>query len=332
MINVGFIGVGGMGTAQSRGFAPLRGCRIAAAADPSSENLARFAELHGDLKTYDDHRRLLDDPDIDAVVIATPTGLHKAVASDALEAGKPTLLEKPMARTVAECRALNRLAEKTGVLLMIAHCRRYDPHWGAWGKFVTSGKIGRPILWRHVMASPGPKKPWFMDDRMGGGPLLDGAVHNYDFANLIFGDPESVVSSAINLRPEVTGVDAGSAVVRYQSGDQLLVSWSWGAAGTGCHDVIGPKGFLEPTPAYAPPDDEKGKFRYVRVTPAKGKQRIVKIKTNPHMTQLQAKHFLDCVAGKAECKTPGTEAIKAIAVAEAILKAGPGGKAMKVTW
>lgn len=332
MIRVGFIGVGGMGREQAKAFALVRGCTIAAGADVSAESRAKFLAGFPHAKVVEDYRRLLTDGSVDGVVISVPTGLHAEVAGAVLKARIPVLLEKPMARTVAECRQLIATSRKTRTLLMIAHCRRYDPHWGSWAKVVRSGKLGAPILWRHVMAGLGPGR-WFMDERLGGGPLLDGAVHNYDFANGVFGDPVSVVSSAIKLNPKVSAVDTGSAIVRYRSGNQLLVSWSWAARGCNLHDIVGPKGFIQfGTAGITVPESEKGKFNYCCLTNVKGKQVLIRSRPAQEMYANQARHFLDCIRGKAKCQTPGTVAIKAVAVAEAILKAGKTGAACAVKW
>jgi len=333
MVRIGFVGLGDMGRAQAGAFAQVPGCKVLAGADPSQQARKKFQAMFPDAEVFENHQQLLEHPKIGAVVVAVPTGLHLAIGSDTLKAGKPLLLEKPMARTVAECRKLNRLADQTRTLLMIAHCRRYDPYWCSWAKFVRSGKLGSPILWRHVTAGRGPRQPWFMDDRLGGGPLLDGAVHNYDFANWVFGDPESVVSSSIKMDPHVTAVDTCSAVVRYRSGDQLLVSWSWSVRGCAVHDIIGPKGFIQfGTGDLTPPAQVSTKYNYCCFTSARGKQALIKSRRRPDMTVIQARHFLQCIQGKGQCQTPGTEAIKAVAVAQAILKAGPQGKARKVTW
>ena len=332
MIRLGFIGLGGMGLHQAKAFAQVKGCRVFAGADVSGPSRAGFLQAFPGAKVYDDHRRMLSDAGVDAVVVAVPTGHHRAVASDALRARVPVLLEKPMARTVAECRRLIDLSEQTGTLLMIAHCRRFDPHWGILAGLIAGGKLGMPVLWRDVAAGIGPGR-WFMDDRLGGGPLIDGAVHNYDFANFMFGAPDRVVSSAIKLDPGVTAIDTGSAVVRYKSGHQLLMSWSWSARGLRMHDIVGPKGFLQfGTGGLTPPESEKGKYSYCCLTDASGKQKLLKAQREPSMYVRQGKHFIDCVSGRAKCLSPGTEAIKAIAVAEAVLKAGPAGKALEVRW
>ena len=121
--------------------------------------------------------------------------------------------------------------------------------------------------------------------------------------------------------------------VRYASGDQLLVSWSWGTRGCRLFDVVGPKGFIQPgTGGLAPPRSEEGKTSYWCFTNARGKVSLIKARARPGMLLNQLEHFLDCIRGKARCASGGTEAIKAVAVAEAILKAGPEGKARPVKW
>lgn len=332
MIRVGFIGLGGMGLYQAKSFAQAAGCQVAAGADPSPEMRARFAQTYPTALVYTSPEELLAQPQVDAVVIAVPTGYHQALASAVLAARVPLLLEKPMARTVAQCQQLIESAEQHNTLLMVAHCRRYDPYWTSWGDYVTGGKLGSPLLWRDVRAgfSPG---GWYMDEELGGGPLIDGAVHNYDFANWIFGEPESVYTSAIKMDPAVSAIDTGSTLIRYRAGHQLLISWSWAVKGTNLHDILGPQGFIQfGAGDFAIPDEEKGLYQYCRFTDAAGQQTLIKSPAKPDMYVRQAEHFLACIRGEATCQTPGTEAIKAVAVAEAVLRSGREGKVHPIAW
>jgi myo-inositol 2-dehydrogenase/D-chiro-inositol 1-dehydrogenase len=333
MVKVGFIGTGGMGAYQASSFDRVSGCRVEAGADPSEESRTQFQKAFPAARMFEGHRDLLRDPDVDAVVIAVPTGLHAKVARDALKAGRPTLLEKPMARTVAQCRTILEASSRHGTFLMIAHCRRYDPDWGAMASVIQQGRLGRPVLWRSVSAGPGPGRPWFMDDQAGGGPLLDGCVHNYDFANYMFGDPVSVVSSGIKLNENVTAVDTGTVVVRYAGGDQLMVCWSWHARGLGMSDVLGPKAFLQFGPGPITPPGDNANHRYHCITSHRGDSKLVRhTAKGDAMMDNQTRHFLKCIRGEAECMTPGGEAIKAVAVGEAALRAAPEGQARKVRW
>jgi len=332
MINVGFVGLGNMGMGQVGSFAQVRGCKIVAGADPSKAARARFAEKYPGRSTYASHKELLADASVDAVVIVAPTKLHKQIAIDCMKAGRHVLSEKPMARTVRDCRAMINASEKTGKLLMVAHCRRYDADWGCFGDIVRKGMLGGPILWRHCMAGAGPNTGWFMDEELGGGPLIDGAVHDQDFANYLFGKPEFVQASAIKMTKH-TAIDTASAVIHYESGDQLMLSWSWGV-GHGSHmqDAIGPKATAVFRPQVNDPKIDPSVYACYQVTDLKTqKVRIVKKKRNKMYVE-QAKHFIACIDGKAKCLSSGEESIKAVASAEALLKAAAKNGSAKIKW
>ncbi len=321
MINIGFIGLGGMGMHQVRAFAKLRRCRIAAGSDVAPKGRKTFATQFPKAAVYKDHKQLLKDNNVDAVLIATPTGFHKAVAVDVLRAGRDVLTEKPMAMNTVDCRRMIDVADKTGRLLMVAQCRRYDTDWGTFAKVYRAGKLGSPVLWRHCMAGNRPPTPWFMDAKLGGGPMIDGAVHNQDFAVMLFGKPTEVVVSSIKLTKH-TAVDTASAVIHYENGCQLLLSWSWGIArGDAMHDVLGPKATLT-----FPGDG------YHLTSNRTHKRTKVPFKESD-MYVTQAKHFIDCIERGIACQSPGTESIKSIASAEAVLKVARKGRGtQKVSW
>ena len=334
MVQLGFIGVGGMGMYQVRSFLEVRGFRITAGADLSPEARKRFAERAPGAAVYADHRELLADRNVEAVVVAVPTLFHAKMAIDVMRSGRPVMVEKPMARTVADCRRMLEVSRKTRQLLMVAHCRRYDADWGTFARVYRSGALGEPVVWRSVQSGYAPGVPWFTDDKIGGGPLFDGAVHDEDFANMLFGDPESVCASSIKLTG-TTCVDTATAIVRYKTANQLVLSWSWGpaASGGGVQDVLGTKGSL----LFNPPNlngeqIDTRKYGYYRVTNLRTrKSKLVRF-TRKSMYVTQGRHFLACLTGRAKCLTPGTEAIKAVAVAEAIVKVGPRGGVRRVRW
>ena len=122
-------------------------------------------------------------------------------------------------------------SQASGKVLMVAHCRRFDGIWGAWAELVKGGRIGFPVVWRRATAAV--MGGWFMDEEIGRGPMLDGAVHDYDFANSVFGDPRSVVASSTKLNPDVSAVDTATAVIHYAGGSQLVSSWTWARKGDG---------------------------------------------------------------------------------------------------
>lgn len=335
MAGIGFIGVGGMGSFQASAFSKVKGVKIVAGSDLSEASRANFAKTYPGAKVYASHQELLADPNVDAVVICVPTGFHLDVAADALKAGKPTLCEKPMARTVKQCQKMIELARKTGTLLMVGHCRRFDTDWGTMGKIVASGKLGRPVVWRQMAGGRGAPTDWFYDENLGGGPLLDGAVHNHDFANLMFGRPVSAIASCIDLAG-TSAINTATAIVEYEKGDQMVLSWSWRVARSvaGGMDILGSGGTMNVGPAVLDdPKLDKTKYGYYCVTDRKtDKSSLVKF-TRADMFVTQAKHFVDAAKGKTPCQSPPEEAIKAVAVAEAILKSARShGKRVNVSW
>jgi predicted dehydrogenase len=333
-VNVAFIGVGGMGLYQVKSFLQVPGFKIVAGADISENSRARFLQTVPTAKTYADYRELLKDKSIEAVVIATPTLFHKPVAIEAMQSGKAVLVEKPLARSVSDARAMIKSSEKTGKLLMVAHCRRFDSDWGTFAKLMEEKLVGSPVIWRHYTAGHFMVGSWFLDAELGGGPLLDGAVHNYDFANKLFGNPTHVVGSSIKLLPSQTAVDTATAIIHYESGNQVMVSWSWAVRGyTGLMEVLGPQGSILFGPGeLQDPKLDLQKFGYFLYADVKREKKKLYKFTRKDMYVTQARHFLDCIRGKAQCLTPATEAIKAVAVGEAVLKACTTGGFAKVKW
>jgi len=328
MINIGFIGTGNMGRWQAASFKNLSDFKIVAGSDPTGVARAEFSKMCPGAAVYIDYKDLIADKKVDAVVVSVPTFYHKGIVVDCLKSGRPVLCEKPMARTVKDCQEMNDAAEKAGKLLMIAHCRRFDTDWGTFANVYRAGEIGTPVLWRSVRAGIGPLSPWFLDEKLGGGPLMDGAVHDQDFGNWLFGDPESVIGSSIKFDPKCTAIDTGSVVIRYKSGCQMMLSWSWAVHGQSLHDVLGPKGtFVFGAPGMSPPEGLKAHS----ILDSHGEKRMVTFEPKD-MYLTQAQHFLDCLTTKTKCMSPGTEAIKAVAVAEAVLKAAGENANVKIAW
>ena len=333
MIGVGYIGLGGMGGVHLRTFANIAGCRVVAGADLSSPARKRFSQQFPKANVYSDHKDLLDNGKVDAVVVAVPTAYHERAAVDVMRSGRPVLCEKPMARTVPACRRMIEASRKTRKMLMIGQVRRYDDNWGHFAKLVRRGTLGIPILWRCLTGWSEPPGGWFLDHKLSGGPLMDGAVHNYDFANMIFGDPVEVTARYIKLRPNRTAIDTATAIIQYPRGNQLMLSWSWANKAGSLDDVIGPKGSLIFGPGQFHAKARAKTKTYYCYKSSAGKSRLIQVNCSASQMFInEAEHFIAAVDGKVKCKTPGTEAIKAVAVAEAILKAAPKGGTRKVTW
>lgn len=248
MVKLGVIGCGGIATHQLSTVWPDGLFDLVAGADIRPGQLDIFREKFGLKRGYEDYRLLLRDSEVEAVMICTPTWLHAEMAIAAAEAGKPTFLQKPMAMCSYDCYRTIQAFAKAKLGLQIGFVRRFDSDWGTLKRVVDSGELGRPLVWRQFAGSAAPARPFFMEKMEGGGPMIDGMVHNYDFAAYCFGEPCWVKSNPTKIRADVTAWDTGTVLVGFQHGDQIVVSWSWGlpegVRTSSATEVLGPNGVL----------------------------------------------------------------------------------------
>lgn len=142
----GVIGTGVWGETHLMAYAGHPGVQLAGICDLNEELLRQRAEQYGVEHITTDYRELLADETIDAVSVVTPDFLHREIVVAAAEAGKHVLLEKPMATTVEDCRAMIAAAEAAGVMLMVDFHNRWNPAmWGIKEKIV-SGELGDPQM------------------------------------------------------------------------------------------------------------------------------------------------------------------------------------------
>src|SRR4051794_8316733 len=200
-LRVGVIGAG-VGTAHILGYNQLPGVEVRALADLNDERLQQVAAKYGVPETYHAYEELLAQPEIDAVSICLPNVLHAPVTIAALRAGKHVLVEKPLARTVAEGQAMLTTAQETGRILMVAFNQRYRSDMQWLKQYVDTGALGRIYYAKaHWMRRSGIPRlgSWFVSQaQAGGGPLIDLGVHVLDMALYLMGEPqpESVSASA----------------------------------------------------------------------------------------------------------------------------------------
>jgi len=140
---------------------------------------------------------MLADENLDAVSIALPTHLHKAISIQCLEAGTHVLCEKPMALNLPDCDAMAAAAKQAGKHLMVAHCIRFWPEY-AWAKqAVESGEYGKVVAadFSRLTYAPGwDDNAWLADPAKSGGIALDLHIHDLDFIQYLFGAPKAIRS------------------------------------------------------------------------------------------------------------------------------------------
>ncbi len=169
---------------------------LAALADPSPGRAEAIAKAYGGTaKTYEDYKELLKDPAVDAVVVAGPNSLHASQSIEALNAGKHVLVEKPMATTREDAKAMIAASEKTGKYLMIGlNQRLMPPHMKA-KQLLTDNRLGKILAFRTAFQHPGPEgwsvdaaKSWFFKKGQAFmGVTGDLGVHKADLLRWLLG-------------------------------------------------------------------------------------------------------------------------------------------------
>ena len=141
-VSVGVVGLGYWGPNLARNFDALPGARLAWLCDGDAERLARLSETFPSARASGSYDELLADPELDAVVVATPVPTHADLARRALDAGKHVFVEKPLAQSVADAEAVVAAAEESGLTLMVGHLLEYHPGLVRLKELVDSGDLG----------------------------------------------------------------------------------------------------------------------------------------------------------------------------------------------
>jgi predicted dehydrogenase len=230
-LRVGLLGAGWIMDFHARAVAEHPGAELVAAANWREPSLAKLAARHGIPRTTTDWRELVADPGVDAVVVATPNALHAEQAIACLRAGKHVLVEKPMARDLAEADTMLAAAAASRAWLMVAHCWRFHPDVLALRARVAAGELGEVVKTRGYGAHArwGPSG-WFTDPELaGGGALLDMGVHAIDTARFLLGDPRPVgVCATVGARYRDGPVDDDAIVlVSWSNGTNSIVESGW---------------------------------------------------------------------------------------------------------
>ena len=251
----GFIGCGEVTEKKSGpAFSEVTGSSVEAVMSRNEKNARRYAERHGINKWYTDAQELIDDPDVNAIYIATPPSSHATFAIMAMKAGKPVYVEKPLAANYEDCARVNRVSEETGVPCFVAYYRRYLPYFQKVKQIVQNGTIGNVMNVQVRFAVPprdldysNPENlPWRLQpDIAGGGYFYDLAPHQLDLLQDMFGvivEADGICANRANL---YNVEDSVSACFRFESGLPGSGSWCFVAHESAKEDritVIGDKG------------------------------------------------------------------------------------------
>lgn len=226
------LGVVGLGLIWLRVHQPLLAAysdvfEIAALCDVSEARRATATRDFPSARVCSSYEELLQTPGLDAVLVLTPLALNATVARAALAAGLDVIMEKPIARSVAEGRDLMELAQAAGKRLLVTEQFAYRAVEELLLELIASNAIGDVILWDRVQhvdtdSAQGELRyestPWRKTGDYPLGVMFDGGIHRIAALSRIFGAPQAVNASGRQLRPDFGEYDHVAIMFHYASG------------------------------------------------------------------------------------------------------------------
>ncbi len=320
-IRWGVIGCGAVCEKKSApALAHVPGSALVAVMRRDAARAADYARRHNVPRWYDDAARLIADPEVDAVYIATPPDTHLEYTRAAAAAGKPVYVEKPMARNHAECLAMIDACERAGVPLFVAYYRRALPTFLKVRDLLADGGIGTPRFVSIYLTNPvrddekDPSNlPWrVLPHLSGGGHFHDLASHQLDLLDFLLGpilDPVGVAANQAGLYP---ADDVVAAAWRHATGVLGSGIWCFTVAESERADaieIVGDRGRI----AFAAFSPEP-----VRLFTPSGEQSF-DIPYPDHVQQPLIKTVVAALRGEGDCPSTGVSAARASAVLDAII-------------
>jgi len=313
VVRWGIIGCGNVTEVKSGpGFRLADGSRLVAVMRRDGTLAADYARRHGVPRWYDRAEALIADPEVDAVYIATPPDSHESYALQVAAAGKPAYVEKPMARSTAECDRMIAAFAERGLPLYVAYYRRALPRFLQVKRWLDDGAIGRITGIDYLHASPAHRSAagWRTDVRAaGGGLFLDLGSHALDLIDFLVGPLSHVSGRAANVGPAQEAED--SVILHFTAGGAGGVA-SWNFASDSTRDlcrISGTDGCIE-----------YSVFDPLPLRLTRGREITdLEIAHPPHVAQPLIQTVVDDLLGRATCASTGASARRTSAVMDAAL-------------
>lgn len=255
-VNWGFVGCGEVTEKKSGpAFRLIENSDVVAVMSRTLSKAKSYSERHNVRKYYTDATELINDPEVNAVYIATPPSTHTTFAIMALKAGKPAYVEKPLSSNYQDCNRINRISQQTGVPCFAAYYRRELPYFQKVKELVSDGCIGEVINVQIRFSVP-PRDldynshnlPWrVIPDIAGGGYFYDLAPHQIDLLQCLFGPIVEAKGYCTNRGGLYSSEDSVSACFRFADGLPGSGSWCFVGHESAKEDrieIIGTRGSL----------------------------------------------------------------------------------------
>ncbi len=222
-LNIGLIGLGRLGRVYARDLAGrIPETRLVAVADPAGGLAKEVAAEFEVLRAYEDPLALIDDPGVDALVIVTPTHVHREQVIAAAGRTKPTFCEKPPALSLPEVIEMKQAIDQSGMYFQMGFMRRFDAGYAAAKKQIDTGRIGTPLVFKSTSRDPFRPSLEYANPKSSGGMLIDMGIHDFDLARWFMGGVRRVSAIGGTIAyPEletVGDIDNAIASLTFESG------------------------------------------------------------------------------------------------------------------
>lgn len=321
MINIGIVGYGYWGPNLVRNFAETPGANVAAVAELDTAKLAVVQRRYPAVKTTTDFRALLNDPNIDAVAIATPVSTHFELALAALRAGKHVWVEKPMTETSDQARQLIDEAERRDRVLIVDHTFIYTGAVTKMAELIKGGELGRIYYYDSIRVNLG----LFQRDVS---VISDLAVHDFSILDHLLDEhPVAVSASGTNHFPG-TPENLAYVTLFYESGTIAHANVSWLAPVKVRQILVGGSkqmityNDLEPSEKIKVYDkgvsftDDPQKIQEMRVGYRTGDMWAPRLAVTEALS-VEGEHFVDCIENRKVPKTDGQLGLRVVELIEA---------------
>jgi myo-inositol 2-dehydrogenase/D-chiro-inositol 1-dehydrogenase len=221
-VNVGIIGAGRIGKLHTEHLAyRVPDARILAIADIFLEAAEKCAADFQIPSAVKDHREIMENPDIEAVIICSSTDTHAQMIEEAAAAGKHIFCEKPIDFDLARIDRALEAVDKAGVKLQVGFNRRFDPNFKRVREMVAAGKIGMPHILRITSRDPEPPPIEYI--KVSGGIFLDMTIHDFDMARYLIGSEVTEIYAAggVMVDPaigEASDIDTAIITLQFANG------------------------------------------------------------------------------------------------------------------
>lgn len=231
---VGIVGLGVISRFYIAAFDAVPGLELAAVCDVDD---AALEPHEGRVACYRDHRALLRDAGLDAVIVNVPNDLHHGICRDALQTGHAVCVEKPLATELEDGRELSELADDRGLVLLTAFHRRYNEHVLALRDRVGATPVAElRVRYLELIEEHAGRDRWYMDpSRCGGGAVADNGPNAFDVVRLLLGDVE-LLDAEID-RDEADIDRFARVTLRSRDGALAHVELDWSYDSGECKDV-----------------------------------------------------------------------------------------------